>query len=111
MPKRMAVGLLARARPVAREPELVGERLEPFLGRPETQLGLLGARRVAVQLVLDHVAGAAVELVGGERRLAVGAPGPRFRDRDLARGRQALGEAPERLAGPRPGTPELGRHP
>src|SRR5439155_498503 len=66
MPKRMAVVSLSRARPIAREPELVGERLEPLLGRAEAQLGLLGARRVAVQLVLDHVARAAVELVGRE---------------------------------------------
>src|SRR5437773_2850065 len=64
---------LPGTRAVAREPELVGARLEPVLGRAEAQLGLLGARRVAVQLVLDHVARAAVELVGGERRLAVGA--------------------------------------
>src|SRR5436190_377962 len=103
-------GLLARAHPVAREPELVGERLEPLLGRAEAQLGLLGARRVAVQLVLDHVARAAVELVGGERRLAVGAARPRLRDRDLARRRQPLGEAPERLAGHVPRSLELDRH-
>src|SRR5439155_762714 len=58
---------LSGTRAVAREPELVGERLEPLLGRAEAQLGLLGARRVAVQLVLDHVARAA-DHVGAEQR-------------------------------------------
>src|SRR5438132_9190848 len=101
---------LPGTRAVAREPELVGERLEPFLGRAEAQLGLLGARRVAVQLVLDHVARAAVELVGGERRLAVGAARPRLRDRDLACRRQALRQPPERLASHVPRALELDRH-
>ena len=45
------------------QPQLPGEPIEPLLGRPEEQLGLLRARGVAVELVLDDVAGAAVQLV------------------------------------------------
>src|SRR5437667_11914209 len=80
------------------EPQPPGEVLEPLLGRPEAQLRLLGARRVAVQVVVDDVARATVQLVCGERDAHVGASGPRLGDRDLALRPQPPGEPPERPA-------------
>src|SRR5207249_2224973 len=80
------------------EPQPPGEVLEPLLGRTEAQLRLFGPRRVAVQVVIDDIARAAVELVRGERDAHVGASRPRLRDRDLALGGEPLGEPPERLA-------------
>src|SRR5439155_15253789 len=95
---------------VGREPELLGQVLEPLLGRPEAQLRLLGARRVAVQVVVDDVARAAVELVSGERDADVGASRPRLGDRDLALRGLPLGEPPERLARHVARALELHRH-
>src|SRR5215831_13338026 len=84
----------------------VAERDEPLFGRAEAQLRLLRARRVAVQIVLDDVAGAAVELVRVQRDVAVGAPRPRLRDRELAFRGAAFCEPPERLPGRVPGALE-----
>ena len=94
----------------ARELQAGGEIVHPLLGRAEEQLGLLGAQRVPMQHVLDDVAGAAVELVRRDRDVAVGARRPRLRDRDLALGRLALAEAPERLARDVARALELDRH-
>src|SRR5437667_2944990 len=92
------------------EPQPPGEVLEPLLGRAEAQLRLLGARRVAVQVVVDDIACAAVELVCGERDAHVGASRPRFRDRDLALGGEPLRKPPERLARHVARALELDRH-
>src|SRR5438876_127938 len=92
------------------EPQPPGEVLEPLLGRAEAQLRLLGARRVAVQVVVDDIACAAVELVCGERDAHVGASRPRFRDRDLALGGEPLRKPPERLARHVARPLELDRH-
>src|SRR5207253_10306336 len=92
------------------EPQPPGEVLEPLLGRAEAQLRLLGPRRVAVQVVVDDIARAAVELVRGERDAHVGTSRPRLRDRDLALGGEPLGEPPERLARHVARALELDRH-
>src|SRR5207249_8837892 len=86
------------------------EVFQPLLGGAEAELGLLGACRVAVQVVVDDVTGTAVQLVRRERDAHIGAPRPRFRDRDLPLGREALGEPPECLARHVAGAFELDRH-
>ena len=50
-----------------------------------------------MELVLDHVARAPVKLVRREGDVAVGAPRPGLRDRELAIRGAALGQTPERL--------------
>src|SRR5690349_17354191 len=98
----MVVQARPRSASVASE-HYVAECDEPLLGRAEAQLRLLGARRIAMQVVLDDVAGAAVELVRVQRDVAVRAPRPRLRDRELALGGAAFCEPPERLPGRVPG--------
>src|SRR5690242_1865263 len=88
----------------------VAERDEPLLGRAEAQLRLLRAGGVAVQIVLDDVAGSAVQLVRVQRDVAVCAPRPRLRDRELAFRRTAGRQAPERLPCRVAGTLEIDRH-
>src|SRR5437870_1210349 len=92
------------------EPQPPGEVLEPLLGRTEAQLRSLGPRRVAVQVVVDDIARAAVELVRGERDAHVGASRPRLGDRDLALRGEPVRETPERLARHVARALELDRH-
>src|SRR5438105_14086574 len=104
----MAMQAPARSASIASEHD-VAERDEPLLGRPEAQLGLLRARGVAVEIVLDDVAGTAVQLVCVQRDVAVGAARPRLRDRELPLRGTAGGGPPERLPRRVPGSLDVDR--
>src|SRR5581483_8765927 len=73
-----------RLRAAGCEAQQIREIVERFLRRAEAERGCFGARRVAMKVVLDHVTRSAVELVGGERDVAIRSSGPRLGDRELA---------------------------